>query len=167
MRAKALPLTGNKLPFVTGIYSYTGNYTIDQNSITTGFTSSQYSAVIIIEGNLHINRDYSLNDNTSVAFLVTGNIIFSENTSESAGFLIAAGDINTNGSSEDVNKTAGLVHRGGMIAGKHLIFGRDLGKNKNTDPAETIDFPVRYLVDPVFAGLFNQRDNNLKWQEVE
>ena len=134
IRSKAVALPGNKLPSSSGVYVYSGNYTIDQNSLTSGFTGSQYGAIIIIEGNLNINRNYSLHNNTAVAFLVTGNVIFSENTSESQGFLIAAGDINTNGSSEDANKTASLTHKGGLIAGQDLIFGRDLGKKQKQRP---------------------------------
>ncbi len=167
IRSRAVALPGNKLPSTSGVYYYTGNYTLDQNSLSSGFTSSEFSAIIIIEGNLSINRDYSLNDGSAVAFLVTGNIIFSENTSQSQGFLIAAGDINTNGSSEDSKKTASLTHQGGLIAGQNLIFGRDLGKNKNDNPAEIIDYPVKYLTNPVFAGLFGQQDARFKWQEIE
>lgn len=168
IRSKAVNLPANKLPSVAGVYSYPGNYTIDQNSITSAFTSSVFSAIIIIEGNLNINRNFNLNSGTAVAFLVTGNIIYSKDVTQSSGVFIAAGNINTNGSIDADSKDSTLTHKGSFVAGNNLIFGRDLGKNKNdADPAEIIEFPISYLVNPLFANLFSQQDANLKWQETE
>ena len=168
IRSKAATLPANKLPSVTGVYYYPGNYTIDQNSITSAFTSSVFSAIVIIEGNLNVNRNFSLNSSTAVAFLATGNIIYSKDVTQSAGVFIAAGNINTNGSIDADSKDSTLTHKGSFVAGNNLVFGRDLGKNKNdVDPAEVIDFPVSYLVNPLFANLFSQQDANLKWQEIE
>ena len=127
-----------------------------------------FSAIIIIEGNLNINRNFNLNSGTAVAFLVTGNIIYSKDVTQSSGVFIAAGNINTNGSIDVDSKDSTLTHKGSFVAGNNLIFGRDLGKNKNdADPAEVIEFPISYLVNPLFANLFSQQDANLKWPESE
>ena len=168
IKARAESLPGNRLPTEGGIYHFIGNYTIDQNSLSAGFSSSAFGAVIIIEGNLNINRNFSLHANSAVAFLVEGNITFTEDVSQSAGVMVVTGTINTNGSSDDPKKTASLTHAGSFIAGQDLRFGRDLGRNKNDNPAEIINFPAHYYAHLGFASLFgSQEDAKFEWQEID
>lgn len=167
LRSRAQELPSNRLPTSSGVYYFSGNYTIDRNALPAGFTSNAISAAIIIEGNLYINQDVALHQDSAVAFLVEGDVIYSPNVGQSQGFLIAAGDINTNSTNSNSGKGDGsLTHTGAFIAGQDIILGRNLGKNKNDQPAEVINFPVKYLVNPGFAGLFSRPDTSMVWQEV-
>lgn len=167
IRSRAQSLQNNRLPETTGIYYYPGNYTIDHNSLSSGFTSSSHSSIVIIEGDLYINRDFTLHDQSAVAFLVEGDVIYSEDTEESHGFIIAAGDINTNSTNNESGRDGSLTHHGGLIAGQDIVLSRNLGKNRNDQPAEIIEYPVQYLTNPVFASLFSGADSTIDWQETK
>jgi hypothetical protein len=158
--AGASPLPGNRLPSSSGVYYYNGNYTIDSQSLTTNFQNLTFNAVVIINGNMTINSNFSLNGNAGVAFIVTGNIIYSASTSATEGLIVAGGSITTTAS------TTQLVHKGTWVGLSGVFLKRDLGKRSNPNtPAEQLLYQSRYLNNAGLARLLSGSTQGLTWQE--
>lgn len=166
VQGKAGSLPSGRLPSTSGIYSFTGKYTIDSNTLSAAFQSAIYNAVIIVNGDLAINNDYQLNSQTALVFLVTGQVVYKADVAKSAGVIIAEGSINTG--SDDTQ----LVHSGSLIGLGGLSLGRDLGKNGNPNngntPAEKVVFQPQYFNNQGIAGLLSGGGStDIKWQESD
>ena len=165
LRDKAADLPGGRLPSTSGIYKFTGKYTIDHNTLTAGFQNATYNAVIIIDGDLAINDNFATASATGLVFFVSGDVIYSNSVGSTSGAIMAAGEINTGSGDKP------LVHSGSLVAIEGLALGRDLGRkgnpNNSTRPAEKIEFRPQYLINQGLARLLSGgASDDFSWQET-
>lgn len=166
IRNSATSLPGDKMPENSGIYYYTGDYTLDQNSLTPGFESGTISTVIIIEGNLTIEKEFEIAESSQVVFLVTGNIEVEGTVEEISGYFFAGDTFNSN---IDAKEGKQLTIQGSIMVGNDLILSRDLGRkgnpNNSTTPSEYIEYMRRYLFDNTLSGYLGGSQIEMNWLE--
>ncbi|KKP70373.1 hypothetical protein A2X44_01520 [candidate division CPR3 bacterium GWF2_35_18] len=162
----ASSLPGGKLPEADGKYYYSGNYIIDQNSIAPGFVSGLIRSVIVIDGNLLIKKEFDINTDSKVVFLVTGDIQVEGLIEKISGFFFAGGNLNTNIDSKGKKQ---LTIKGGMIAANKIILGRDLGRKgtpTNMDtPAEIMQYESKYIFDDLMGTYLGGSQVRMIWVE--
>lgn len=167
LKNQAVSLPQGKLPTASGIYKYSGNYTIDHNTTPPGFENGIHTSLIIIQGNLRIKQDFSINDGSAIVFLVEGNTEIEGKVEKIAGFFITQGIINTN---IDNKQNKQLTVYGGATALQGFVLGRDLGRTgavkNSTHPAEKFIFQPKYLVNSELSSLLAGKQVKYSWREV-
>ncbi|MBM4401927.1 MAG: hypothetical protein FJ044_01660 [Candidatus Cloacimonetes bacterium] len=167
LKSKSLSLPQGKLPTTSGIYKYPGNYTIDHNTTPPAFEDGVHTSIIIIEGNLRIKHNFSINENSAVVFLVEGDSEIEGKVENIAGFFMTAGVFNTN---IDNKQQKQLTLLGGTAALEGFILGRDLGRTgtikNSTHPAEKFIFQPKYLVNSELSSLLAGKQIKYSWREV-
>lgn len=164
---KAIPLPQNKLPTQSGIYLYQGNFLIDSQTLSPSFEKNVLSAVIIIQGNLRIKKSFSLNQNSTVLFLVDGESEVEGAVSEINGFFITSGNFY---SSIDGKTDKQLTVKGGVLSLKNFVLTRDLGKGaqgNSENPAEQFIFAPLLYLNRNLASLLEGQDRKVEWLEVK
>ena len=59
------PLPSGKLPKTSGIFINNGGFTISSSTIPSGFSSSTFSAIVYVNGDLTINTNFSIGNNSA------------------------------------------------------------------------------------------------------
>ena len=140
---------GNSNDISAGVVVY---YSSGQISTLGNWKNFSRQAVILVNGNLKIDKEITLGPNGFLAFVVNGNIVIDEN--------VGVGKNSTDTSLEGVYFAQGVFSTGTSAVGGHekLIakgifaaqggfnLGRDLGDDNETTPAETFIFDPRLLV---------------------
>lgn len=165
-RASALP--GGDIPKVDGIYLQPSDYTISSSTLPSGYGSAQFSAVVIIEGDLHITGEYTVDPLNNTVFLVEGNLYVDKNVEDIAGFFIVEG---TFVSDVDGDSKKQLHVDGSVVAFEGYEFSRDLGTtgpiNNTTDPADLFTWRPTFVMDETLAGYLTDAETVYIWQETE
>jgi len=144
------PLHENELPGVKGKFVYDHNVTweggLDSRNCDK-FNSSKDAIVVFINGDLTIAKDLKKDTlDHPIVFIVQGNIKIVSSIEEINAVFIADGDfITLPEEGVDIQlKINGSV--AAALNGKgQLTFGRDLGSDNDTKPAEKITFDPKYL----------------------
>ncbi|MBI2594247.1 hypothetical protein HYW39_00955 [Candidatus Curtissbacteria bacterium] len=157
-------LPAGKLPLVNGVYFQSGNYTIDQNTIPTALATTQnLAAVIFIESDLTINKDFSLDKTSGYVFVMGKDLRTYKNVDNIAGYYIVDGKIDTGYNGNDGEQ---LKVNGGLVGNGDWHLGKSLSANKNlTTPAEVITFPINYFVNRNLINLITGGSKFI-WTEV-
>ena len=146
-----------------GVYKITTGYTIASSPCTLP------AAVVFVDGNLDITTNFGgavsgdpltfkNNCNSSLAFIVSGNINIAQTVNNIYGLFYAEGEISTGSSSNPLYVFGSLL--GGSF---NLIPGRNLGADNATSPAEQIIYmPKYYLTLKDFLG-----HSQVSWKEVK
>lgn len=163
----ASPLPENRLPTTSGLYKYEGNYTIDKNTLTSGFQSQALSTVIILQGNLRIKASFSMNPVSSAVFLVQGDVEVEGKVEDIFGVYLLVGKFYSNIDNKYENQ---LRVRGAVTSLGGFALGRDLGRtgkyDNGVDPAEKFTFPRHYFFDSKLAELINIKARRYQWGEI-
>ncbi len=167
IKAKASSLPGGDLPTIDGIYLVPNDYSISASTLG-GFESANVSAVVIVEGDLTINKGFTVGDANHTVFLVEGDLLVDQNVEQMAGFYITQGYFNSDTSGKSKRP---LTVYGSVIALTNYVIGRDLGssgtENNTNTPAESFVWQPAYLVDQTLAGYLRDRSVDYVWQEIE
>ena len=119
------------------------------NVTNFGAGANERPAVIFVDGNMTIDNNISINANSGIIFIVSGDITVDATVDEIAGMFITDGtfysrDVITcalNPSHDDDR----LVINGAVYAFGDLCFTRDLGASNENTPAELINYEPKYL----------------------
>jgi hypothetical protein len=133
-------LPSGKLPKASGIYLNNASFTISNQTIPSGFSTSNFSAVVYINGNLVINTNYSVSQSSAIMFIVSGDVRIDKGVNSLAGFFLAGDDIDT---SYNGNSNQSLTLDGSFL-GDTLDINRNL--NHNSDPSLLINYNPSYLL---------------------
>lgn len=167
LKAQALSLPGNRLPSQSGIYRYAGDYVIDSHSITPGFEKNVVNIVLIVEGNLSIQKDYELDNLSGLILLVEGDVKVQGKVQNVEGFFILNGKFYSN---SDHKQEKQLVLKGGVIAFDGFELARDLGRTghptNSEAPAEKIVVKPHYFLNSELAGLLKGKKTTYLWREI-
>lgn len=151
-----------ELPSQSGVYLIESSFTIDNGTIPSDLDTADFGAVVLVDGDLTINRDYEFGSDSGIVFVVFGDVCVDKNVEETHGFFIADGNFNTcyNGGS---NVGAWTLY--GSIVADSIGFPRSLhGESASMqNPAEKIIFQPKYfdLVNTLL-GI-----SDYSWEEVE
>lgn len=166
IQGNAIALPQNNLPITSGIYSYNGNYTIDNQTITNGFKNNQLAAIILINGNLRIKKSYTMNTNSAVIFIVSGNVEVEGGVENMSGLFVGSGYFDSN--IDNKIKPKQLMVNGGVAMQGNILLNRDLGRSGNPSnddtPAEYFSIPLTYYLNQQMARLLNGSSIDA-WQE--
>lgn len=167
LKAQALSLPGNRLPAQSGVYRYTGDYVIDSYSITTGFKKNVVNIVLIVEGNLSIQKDYELDNLSGLILLVEGDVKVQGKVQNIEGFFILNGKFYSN---SDHKQEKQLELKGGVMAFDGFELERDLGRHSHPTnseaPAEKIVVKPSYFLNSELAGLLKGKKTTYLWREI-
>lgn len=142
----------------SGSYRYSGN--INMPGSTINFNNQKI--IVLVGGNLNINEKIRVSSDSFLAFIVSGSININGNVTETGinpaleGIYFAQGTIATGKS----NKT--FIAKGIFVAQGGFTFGRDLGEENKTTPAEKFIFDPGLLVKMPKA----LKKSAMSWQEV-
>ncbi len=168
IKSRATDLSSGALPTTDGIYIEHGNYDLDATTVKTSWKNANVSQVIIVEGDMDISTEYTVDDDNVTVFIVEGDIsITNKNVEDIAGFFICSGtfDSDTTGLSR---KT--LVVNGSVIALQGFSISRDLGTsgtdNNTNTAAEKFIWQPRYVLDETIAQYLNNETEHYYWEEV-
>ena len=152
-------LPSGKLPKSSGIFINNGSFTISGSTIPSGFSSSVFSAIVYINGDLTINTDYSIGAGSALVFIVNGDVRVDKGVKNISGFFIVNGTIDT---SYNGNSGKALTVKGSLIA-ETLIIGRSLKAEDNTsNPSVDVIYQPIYLIS--LNSIFGSE--KISWQEV-
>lgn len=166
LRSKAVPLPQNKLPAESGVYYYPGGYIIDSQALTPSFEHNVLAAIIFIEGNLRIKKSYTLNQNSGVVFLVTGQVEIEGKVDHLAGFFVGQGAFY---SSIDGEIDKQLTVNGALLSLGPIYLSRDLGKGGQgnaVNPAEKFVFSPTLFLNQQLSSLIEGREQKVSWLEA-
>ena len=141
--------------FGNSVLAITGN--VGVNNVSTLSGSPQKNTVIFVSGNLTITSDFTTSGNSTLIWIVRGNINIGQNVATLHGFYVAEGVIDT--ASQATGQTIKLEIKGGLISipsqggqptVNYIRFGRNIGNtsgvNNNNTPSESIIFDPKYYI---------------------
>ena len=166
IKQRATPLPGGKMPDHNGLFIYNGDYTMDQNSMPSGFQGGVWSAVVIIDGDLSIKKEFEIKPESRLIFIVTGDIEILGSVGKISGAFFTDGIFNTNSDNKGGQK---LIFSGSVMAEDNIVLGRDLGRkgnpNNTTTPAELITYQPKYLFDSLLGEYLGGSQLTMQWVE--
>lgn len=149
------------------IYHFTGDLAIDSPDDIVG----NNTGVIFIDGDLLISQNNTGSTQEGLVFVVKGNVNIDKDVKEVDAVIISEGTICTayDGTScldlDGNTTTPQLTINGSLISlngANPIKFGRSLGTDDDTIPAEIINHQVKYLV--ILRDLLS--DTYQKWSEI-
>lgn len=147
------------LPKISGNFVVDGNFTVDNATIPSGLPTANFGAVVFIDGDLVIKKNYSLGNGGALIFIVNGDLLIDKEVEDVAGFFIVSGRFDSayNGG----GATEALTLRGGLAA-QEIILSRSLKSDNEEEPAEMVNFEPKYylLLGKAFSSY------RISWQEV-
>ena len=140
----------NRVYYAQGNKTLNGNWVLDVNRWI----------VLLVEGNVNIQRNIRIPVGSFLAIAATGNIILSDEVGQVHGMFVADGTIDTGSGMEEFKGE-------GVFAASSFDLGRDFGDATNeTTPIEFFKARPDFIMSS-----YKDADNNLwwffqKWQEV-
>ncbi len=156
------PATVTQLPTENGSFRVNSSFTVAATTIPPNLATSEFAAVMFINGDLTINRNYSLPEQSGLIFIVAGKVKVDRAVTQIAGYFITNDSFDTAYNGGGNGET--LIINGG-IAANRLLLNRSLktGRN-NLSPAESFIFkPVYYLK---FSNIFS-KTSSFSWRETQ
>ena len=154
---------GTTLPISDGVYSKNSNLTIDTATIPSNFSTSHFKTIIFVNGDLTINKNLILTSDSTLLFVVSGDIKIDKAVTEIDSALISDKNIYTayNATAGDVTTT--LMLKGVFIADK-FVFQRTL---QGTDNTKTSSEEFTYEPKYVNAMKTYLGTNAVKWVQTD
>ncbi|MBI4091172.1 hypothetical protein HY419_00305 [candidate division WWE3 bacterium] len=133
------PLPNGKLPTTSGKYYVNTDFTVASNTIPSGFsTIANLSAVVYINGDLNVNKDYNVHTASALIFIVKGDITVANNVSTVDSFYITDGTFDVGAS------TTQLTVDGGVHADTFNLKRSLTGSQNSTKPAVIFKYRGKY-----------------------
>ena len=139
-------ITDGKLRKTSGVYKINSNFTINNQSLPVGFSSSVFNQIVLVNGDLTIDTEISIDPSSTLLFVVSGDVGIIKNVDLIESAIMADGDINTayNVTEGDANNTLDMK---GIFSANKFIFKRTLqGTNNANFPSETFTYEPKYLI---------------------
>lgn len=157
-------LPNGRLPRASGSGTYivTGSYVVDSG--TRPVSALPFTAVVFVEGDLILKDNISLHAQTSLLFIVQGEILIDKSVEQLVGVYFSQGGIDTsyNGDGNKALSTTGSF----LTAGDFEATDRSLsGSNNITAPSESVVFSPWHLVNPDLLALVTN-DSGMRWEEI-
>lgn len=156
-------ITDNKLKSSSGVFLINGNFTIENQSIPSGYASSTFSQIVFVNGDLTISKGIGISDSSTALFIVNGDVKIDKNVNEAGVAILADGSFYTaHNVGED--ETAQTLELAGIFSADKFVFQRTLqGTNNDDFPSEDFTFEPKYLVQ--LKDYF--RNYTVQWKKIE
>lgn len=150
---------GTTLPVSSGIYYVNGNFTIDSAQIPSKYDSKTFNAVVFINGDLTINKNVTINNSSTLLFIVKGDIKVDPSVSEIDMGIFADGDFYTAWGIEEGDKAPTLILKGIYTAEIIKLQRPFQGTGNQNDPSEDFTYEPKYIIKMAdFLG-----EKTVKW----
>ncbi|MBI2414807.1 hypothetical protein HYV31_03160 [candidate division WWE3 bacterium] len=162
IKSSKTSFTGS-LPTTSGTFIYNGDYEIKNTTLPNNYSSSIFTQVIFVNGDLTISKDVTLNSKSVVLFIVKDDVKIEKSVNNVHLGLFADGDIYSAYNMVE-GGTSSTLNLKGMFHGDQIILQRTLqGTNNDTSPSEDFTYEPKYLVK--LKSLFGK--NTVNWESVE
>ena len=155
-----IPATSANRVFVVG-----GSGTLSIQASGVNFPNNKDPAVVFVPGNMIINGNVEIGDDTGIIFIIKGYVDVKPEVEETDGIYIFDEDYTVRSTGNPVNEEQ-LVVNGSVIGGftgGEFDLGRDFRSARNkTTPTELFDFEPKYLW--LFRDIIG--DTKTVWKEV-
>lgn len=124
----------------SGIYFINSDFNI--TSLPSGFDSQEFNQVVFINGDLTIDTDIDIQNNSTISFIIKGDVKIGKNVEKVESSIIAEGDFYTAYDIADGETTQPLNLVGSFIA-QQFYLQRNL--LDNTMPSEHFTYNPKYI----------------------
>lgn len=157
----ASPSVISSLSTASGVYLTNQNLELTSATLPSGFSSSPFSSIIFVNGDLRILTNINISAGSAISFIVKGNIDVSGSVTSINGFYMADGNFNS--AFDGGDDRAVLTITGGVVA-ETFLLNRSLSHYNNIDnPAEVFNFSPKHL--DLLTPYFNQTPS-VFWTEM-
>lgn len=134
----------SSLPSSNGLFKIDGNFTLNSSKIPSGYSSNTLSQIIFINGNLEIQTNLIINSNSTLLFIVSGDVKIKKNVTEINCGIFTDQNFYTAYDIVEGDSTEVLVLKG-LFTAKEFVFQRTLqGTNNNDIPSEDFTYEPKY-----------------------
>lgn len=153
-------ITNGNIPDSSGIYNINGNYTLIKQNLPNNYKNlDDWNTIIFIDGDLQIDDEIEVSAESTMLFVVSGNVNIDDKVDKLALAIIADGDINTAWDAQEGDAT-GTLDAKGLFHAENFAFRRTLqGTNNNDDPSESFTYEPKYLIQ--LKEFFD--NNSVRW----
>lgn len=150
------PISENDLGASSGVFSITGDMTLQRNDMPSNYQSLTFNKIIFVSGNMTISQDIEVSDSSTLLFVVQGDVLI-DKTVQDVGFaIIADGIIDTAYNVTEGDGTPTLHFRGFYVADEFVLSHTLLGTQNNDNPSEDFTYEPKYLIQ--LKQFFNTSD---------
>jgi hypothetical protein len=147
------------LPKTNGVF-ISSALTIDSSKIPSGYSTSQFSQVIFVNGDLTINTNIGIHSGSAVLYVVKGDTKIRKDLTEVASGIFTDGNLFTGYDMIEGDSTPALNLRGIFSANKFQFQRTLMGTNNSDVPSENFVYEPKYLLK--LADFFGTK-NSVKW----
>ncbi len=152
----------SSLPASSGVYEINGNFTLKQSNLGQNYETQKINQIVFITGDLTIEKDMDINNESSILFIVKGNILIAKNINNIELGLISDNNVQTAYNANDENTQP--LNITGLLVANTISFQRTLqGTNNTEEPSEIITYQPSLLIN--LTGYF--KNNNVIWRTTQ
>lgn len=156
-------ITDGNLVSDTDIYYVDGDLVIDSGNIPSDYDTATFDQVVFVNGNLTINADIDISDNSSVLFINNGDVNISKDVQLVDAAIFSDGDVYTAFDISDGDSTEILTLRGTFSADEFILQRTLVGTSNSNTPSEDFIYEPKYSIQ--------QRDffgvNEITWKNID
>lgn len=144
-----------------GAYLVESDFVLDNNTAPSGVNTQ---AVVFVGGDLTVSKDYALEQDGRLVFVVKKNLRVSGKVEAMEGFFIVGESFESDYDGQSAGANRELVINGGLAANS-VKFSRAFKGNKaQNQPAETINYEPKYVVSGALSKILGREES--KWRET-
>ena len=150
---------GSTLPVSSGVFYIDGNYTVNKSQIPNQYNSAVFNAIVFINGELTIEENIEINQNSTLLFIVKEDVKIEKSVSEAHYAVITDGDIYTAYNIQEGNATPTLNLRGFYVSDQLRLQRTLQGTGNEKYPSEEFFYEPKYITKTAgFLGI-----ESVKW----
>ncbi len=144
----------------TGIYTSSGNVTIDSDWDLGGGGSDE-TMVVVHDGSVNITSNINVEKGSYLAVIASGSINVASNVTLLEGVYVADSTINIE-STDDTSTDQQFIGEGTFIGWDGVSLNRDRGITNNSEPPHRFIFRQDFIVN----GPDGMRSSRVTWREI-
>ncbi len=156
-------ITSGSLSTSTDVYYVNGDLTLESGDLPGGFSTSTFNQVVFVNGDLNIMNDIDISNNSTLLFVVSGDVGVSKNVALVDAGILADGDVNTAFDLVEGDATPVLVLRGIFSANQFVLQRTLVGTSNSDNPSEDFRYEPKYTIQQKdFFGV-----NEVSWKNID
>ena len=162
--ASKTTISDSIIPSTSGLYYINGDFTIDNGALGPQYTGNKiFSQIVFFNGNLTIDTNLGVDDESAVLYIVSGDVLIDENVNTINVGIITDGALET-AYNADATKPISTLEAKGIYRANDFVFQRTVqGTNNNTTPSEEYTYDPQLLIK-LKPYLLNKK---VQWKTVE
>jgi len=136
---------GGQLPTGNGVYETEENLTIDSGKIPSGYSSADFSNIIFVDGDLRIETNIIVNEESADLFVVSGNVEIEKTVTKINCGIFTDRTFSTAYNIVEGDDTPARILKG-IYTANRFAFQRTLqGVDNNDLPSEEFIYEPKYI----------------------